>query len=330
MRGPMTRAAQPLIDFVLHRGAELRAGAPVFLPINPIEYHGPHLSLRNDHLVSVGLARDLHSRLATTNPPWPFLLAPELELGVDPCPGPGTISVPFAQVKRRVIDACATLADAGARRVALMTFHGSPNHALALEAGVDLLTSRGVKAISPLNLLLERLLDGALDLAPAAFAQIPDPIARERARANLVTDFHAGFFETSVALHYAPETVKPEYVSLPPCPPFGSSGALRLAERTARALGRKRFALELKLAGTAMGWYGLRPFPGYTGEPALASAAAGAAFAAAILDKYEQATRDVFFAGGRSPKLIMAWLGSLPFVPGGRNVPLDAVWRPPT
>ena len=121
--------------------------------------------------------------------------------------------------------------------------------------------------------------------------------------------------------------MKADYRSLHACAPFGNSGALLVAERAARAFGRKRLALELKLAGTALGWYGLRPFPGYTGEPALASAEVGAIFAREILHKYEKASRDVFFGTGQSPKLIMAWLGALPFLPSGPTVPLDEVWK---
>lgn len=45
--------------------AAFSSGAPVYLPVNPIEYHGPHLSLLNDHLISVGLAGDLHAELAS-------------------------------------------------------------------------------------------------------------------------------------------------------------------------------------------------------------------------------------------------------------------------
>ena len=57
-------------------------GAPVFLFVNPVEYHGPHLPLHNDHLVSAGLARELHARLAARDPGLPFLSAGELEIGV--------------------------------------------------------------------------------------------------------------------------------------------------------------------------------------------------------------------------------------------------------
>ena len=33
----------------------LATGVPVYLPVNPVEYHGPHLSLHTDRLISRGL-----------------------------------------------------------------------------------------------------------------------------------------------------------------------------------------------------------------------------------------------------------------------------------
>ena len=63
----------------------LSSGAPVFLPVNPVEYHGPHLSLHNDRLISAGLMRDLHAGLAMKYD-WPLLVADDLEVGVEPAP----------------------------------------------------------------------------------------------------------------------------------------------------------------------------------------------------------------------------------------------------
>ncbi len=56
-----------------HRRATtlLSSGAPVYLLVNPVEYHGPHLSLHNDRLVSMGLVRGLHARLADAHD-WPL------------------------------------------------------------------------------------------------------------------------------------------------------------------------------------------------------------------------------------------------------------------
>lgn len=143
----------------------------MFLTVNPVEYHGPHLSLHNDRLVSLGLIRDLHERLLVRHPEWPLLVAADLEVGVEPCSGPGSR-------------------------------HG--RYAIAVEPGP------GGAAIDNSR------------FAPA-FAHVADPDERAEMLRTLRHDFHAGFFETSVALHYAPESVSPEHRGLPPCPPFGQA-----------------------------------------------------------------------------------------------------------
>src|SRR5439155_19201935 len=79
------------------------AGVPVYLTINPVEYHGPHLSLHNDKLVSRGLVRDLHRRLAAHHPEWPLLLGSDLEVGVEPCPGIGSRHTPYLAARDLVV-----------------------------------------------------------------------------------------------------------------------------------------------------------------------------------------------------------------------------------
>jgi creatinine amidohydrolase len=312
----------------------MQRGVPVVLPVNPVEYHGPHLSLFNDHLVSVGLARDLHAELAPLHGSAPLLLARDLEIGVDPAPGPGSVAVPLGEVSRRVEQACAWLADHGATRVVLMTFHGSPLHAMALEAGVRLLAKRGIKAFSPLNLVLRAMLredarfgtDGAR-FAPA-FAHIEDATLRAEMLRTLPQDFHGGFFETSAALHYAPETVLPMHRTLPPCPPFRPARGARLASRVAGRLGARGLASELSLVADGLGWFGLRPFPGYTGRPNLARAEAGAVFAREIVREYAAVGRAVLYGDARSPRPILRWLPAASL--GGRlgpSVPERSVQR---
>jgi creatinine amidohydrolase len=299
--------------------AALRTGTPVYLLINPVEYHGPHLSLRNDFHVSEGLVRDLHARLAAAHPEWPLLQCAPLELGVEPAPGPGSRHTPFKLVRAAIRETCRALAELGARRVVLMTFHGAPLHSWALEAGVLLLAARGVQAFSPLNLVLEELLsvDGAR-FAPA-YAHVEDAREREEMMRELHLDFHAGFFETSMALHYAPQTVSPLHRDLPPCPAIRPDAKLARAARAARALGRVRLAAELELAAAGMGWTALRPFPGYTGRPHRATAQAGAVFAKAISDRYAERAEEIFAGRARSPQPAFGWLRAVSF--GGRVMP---------
>ncbi|MBS2030520.1 MAG: creatininase family protein [Deltaproteobacteria bacterium] len=317
----------PLLDQNHREAARLvRTGAPVFLTINPVEYHGPHLSLHNDRLVSLGLAKALHAKLC---PDQPFLLGADLEVGVDPVPGPGSRHVPFATVRTIIVEACRALAELGAQRVVLMTFHGSPLHALALDAGVQTLQRLGVKVISPLNIVMQEMLTVDASHYAEAFAPIANEADRRAASDGLAMDFHGGFFETSMALHLAPESVSPDHVNLPPCPDFAAPTALAGVAKLASGIGARHLGIELGFAATALGWYALRPFPGYTGRPHLASARSGAAFTRAIIERYAALAEEVFSGRALSPQPIMRW--TLPLSLGGRlpgpGVPADEVRR---
>lgn len=311
----------PLLDLP-HREARrlLASGAPAFLTVNPVEYHGPHLSLHNDRLVSLGLVRDLHQRLLGRHPEWPLLVAADLEVGVEPCSGPGSRHGRYALACELVREACRALVELGAQRVVLMTFHGAPLHNHAIEQGVRLLRAAGVHAVAPFNLVLAALVEpepepepgggAAIDngrFAPA-FAHIADPDERAEMLRTLRLDFHAGFFETSVALHYAPESVSPEHRGLPPCPPFGQLPLLTHAARLARLAGRHALAGELGFAAAGLAWYALRPFPGYTGRPHHATAAAGAHFARFMVDEMAPVVERVLLGQADSPPPILSWL----------------------
>jgi creatinine amidohydrolase len=290
--------------------AKVAGGAPVYLFANPVEYHGPHLSLDNDALVSRGLARDLHARLGRAHPDWPFLVTADLGMGCAVVPGPGSRPTPFLRQREQVLAACEALASLGARRVVLMTFHGDPLHNVALQAGVRALQARGIPALSPMNALVRRMMllaPGDAQMAEVLDA-IADPADRAAMAAEIATDVHAGFGETSLTLHYAPRTVSPCWRDVPPCPPWPPAPALRAASRIARLAGRETLAAELAYGGLLSGWMGLRPFPGYTGRPALASAKAGARLSRLIVDGMAEACRAVFDEGAPPPEPVLAWI----------------------
>jgi creatinine amidohydrolase len=291
--------------------ALLASGAPVFLPVNPVEYHGPHLSLHNDALISRGLARDMHSHLAASEGDWPFLLATDLEVGVDPCPGPGTRPTSYFQVRALVVEACRRLAELGARRVVLMTFHGSPLHSLALDAGVRWLTARGVHALAPLNLLLRAILDIRAEDYADAYATIRDDDERTAVMGEATSDFHAGFLETSLSLHYAPDSVDPGHTLLPPCPPVVPDAKLLAASRAARRIGRTQLASELAFAAVGTGWYAVRPFPGYTSRPRSATRDAGAIIARYMTREFAAVAGRVLAGKEAPPAPIMRWMAPL-------------------
>lgn len=292
-----------------HRQARalLATGVPVFVPVDPVEYHGPHLSLHNDHWIASGIARDIHARLGRSEP---FVVSANLELGVEPTAGPGTRATGYRTVKPLVVGAAHALADLGAQRVIYVTFHGVPLHSRAIQAGVKTLIERGVSACSPMNALFRDQIVLRPDVLPepllAAVATAPEA---ERAALceSLITDFHAGFMETSLALHYAPHTVDEVHRTLPDCPLVRPDPAIESLARWASRLGDEVRARELEFASLGIGWSKLSPFPGYTGKPRLANAEAGAHFARYIADRAAEVVREVL-AGGAPPEPVMPWV----------------------
>jgi creatinine amidohydrolase len=307
----------PEIDLLDRPNEALRrlvaCGAPVFLPVNPVEYHGPHLPLTNDSIVSVGLCRDLHARLTEAHPDWPLLLAPDLMIGAGPVPGPGSRDTPFGALREHVVEACASIAALGARGVVLMTFHGDPLHNLALEAGVRMLRARGVRAVAPAHLLLREILSPAESRIARVLDCVRDPEQRRALEADLRFDLHAGFAETSLTLHYRPEAVSPRFRELAACPPVEPLALVRLASRAAGIAGRSRLAGELGFASWGLAWHRLRPFPGYTGHPSLASAEVGAELARQIVEMYTPAVQAVLEGLADPTEPVMAWLERLAF-----------------
>ena len=281
------------------------SGQIVYLTVNPVEYHGPHLSLHNDYLVSLGLCRALHERIGGGQP---MIVASDVEMGVEPTPGLGTRKTSFAIMKDQVVRAARGLAELGATRVVIMTFHGAPLHNLAIEAACQALRARGARALAPFHIVLRAMLE--LDDPrefEAALTPVADVAERDAVRAGLQHDFHAGFFETSMALHFAPQSVAPSYKQLPPCPPVEPVAKIMSASRWARRLGRDLLARELEYAAYGFAWGRLQPFPGYTSRPAAASAASGAVFAGRIVERYEETARAVLDRGERAPEPIMQW-----------------------
>jgi creatinine amidohydrolase len=311
--------------------ALLATGAPVYLPVNPVEYHGPHLPLHNDALISQGLARDIHAEMLRKEgaADWPFLVASDLELGVDPTAGLGTRSTTYRDACGAVVAACEALVELGAQRVVLVTFHGSPLHSLALEAGVRWLARRGVPALSPLNLILRAMLDVRVEDYADAYATIADPEERAVIMREAPLDLHAGFFETSLALHYAPDAVDPIHTTLPPCPEVVRDTKLLAASRAAERLGRSFLAKELRFAAFGVGWHALRPFPGYTSRPHRASRDAGSVIARHLVREFALTTSRVLAGEEAPPAPIMQWIA--PLTLGGTfappPVPIDAIAR---
>lgn len=58
----------------------------LFIFVNPTEYHGPHLPLANDYLISRGLADRLFTQLKELGLTERYIAAPLISMGLDPTP----------------------------------------------------------------------------------------------------------------------------------------------------------------------------------------------------------------------------------------------------
>jgi creatinine amidohydrolase/Fe(II)-dependent formamide hydrolase-like protein len=228
--------------------------------------------------------------------------------------------VPFATVCDLVERACASLAELGARRVVLMTFHGGPLHSVAIQRGVALLERRGVRAVAPCALLFHEMIHGDPAQLAEAYALVADADQGAQMLRDAKLDLHAGFSETSIALHYAPESVG-DFRGVPPCPPVVPDPALARVAAGLRAAGLRDRADEIGMLAAGRAWLALRPFPGHTGRPDLASPEVGAVLARIIGDRFASLVRDVLEGRARAPRPPFSWLehatlgGRVPLTP---------------
>lgn len=120
--------------------AELdKAGTIVFLPLSPIEEHGPHLPLGTD----IFAARDIAEKAAqyicdAGNPRLHVVLAPAVPLGCSAITAdfPGTLSLKGSTLYHLVVDFCTALAASGFKYIVIANHHLDPVHLKAILAAI--------------------------------------------------------------------------------------------------------------------------------------------------------------------------------------------------
>ncbi len=297
-------------------GPLLATGAPVVVFFNPVEYHGPHLPLDTDTILSFGAISETYDRMRAAGTDWPLLVYSTLRVGCGAVPTRGTIHHRYREVRRLMLDTCRGLRTLGAKRVILMTFHGEPHHNLAIDDGVKLLRSWGIQAMAPMNVVMNESVELKIAEYDSVFATIPDAAERKICADTFSADFHAGFFETSLMLHWRPESVAKNLKSVPPCPPLRSSPFFLGIARWFRARGREKTAREIEFAELGMQWSKIHPVVGYTGRPALANVEAGRLFADRMTALISRAMLGYFVKSVLPPEPIWKWIRVLSL--GGR------------
>ena len=260
------------------------ARTAVVVAISPLEVHGPHLPVGQDLFEATALMNGTVKAVAKTRTDWDFLMLPPIPVATDCVPALGSVSYPATLVRQVAYHALLPFAKAGFARLAYSSFHGGPRHICALEDAADRLPRRtGAAAMSLFSAVVARAVEGNFFF---------DGIAGRKDRRieldQVKQDHHAGFIETSLALHLWPDLVDDGWQSLPHSVAdpgdagakgnraffFGYTDQAGLAERVARNVARVRSVVR-----------GIRHFrtSTYFGYPNLASAAQGKALFAHVV-----------------------------------------------
>ncbi|MBL7716877.1 MAG: creatininase family protein [Bdellovibrionales bacterium] len=285
-----------------------KSDCPLFLYVNPVEYHGPHLSLGNDHHLSVGVAKAFFDRvLGPQNPEWRFLESAPIPMGVDPAVGPGSQFTGFEDLVQAVTEAGRRWAKLGCRRMIVSTFHGAPAHNEAIDRAIINWEKAGVLGINLMAIVLDRAIEETDEEKEKLLEKVSDPKKRDLARDRMDGDFHAGFFETSLAMYFAPETVSKDVAEIPACPKIELTSSQQKVLRGLERMGLNRKAKEMKLAFLGLNWMKVKPFPGYSGYPGAANAEVGKEIFERLLPYYEAEESRVFREGKPRTKPVLGW-----------------------
>ena len=111
--------------------------AVVFIPISPLEEHGPHLPVGTDLLTSQDAAKETIKVLSKKNPKIQCLLFPLIPLGYTKLAAcfPGTVPTKVNVIKTVVYDVCSSLAKYGFKFFVICSFHMDLGHLKGIYSG---------------------------------------------------------------------------------------------------------------------------------------------------------------------------------------------------
>lgn len=217
----------------------------VFVPLSPIEAHGPHLPLGTDIFAAEDIAVKAAQYLCADNAlQIHSVLTPAISLG---CSGitadfPGTISLRGSTLYHLVIDICTALAASGFRYIVIANHHLDPVHLKAILEAVEHVAGRcDIRIIETAGLI--------------AYSGMESEEIRQGQALGLTmgTEVHADVRETAYIKYRYPELIKDDPDELPAVLIDVKDG-LRKGCRTFKEMGAVQ---------------------GYIGSPAMATAAYG-------------------------------------------------------
>ncbi|MGB7759597.1 MAG: creatininase family protein [Bryobacteraceae bacterium] len=178
----------------------------VFLPLSPIEEHGPHLPLGTDFYGARDIADEAVKRLEEREPGACWLVAPGIPLGTTDLAKdfPGTLHISGRTLYAVVRDLGESLARSRFRHVIIANHHLDLTHIHAIAtAARDVMARYPIRISDPFSCHVHA-------------EESPSQVAIGGRVVDSASDVHAGARETSFIAYRYPKLVRPCASELPP------------------------------------------------------------------------------------------------------------------
>lgn len=173
-----------------------------FIPISPLEEHGPHLPVGTDLLTARDSAREAIKTLNQKKPEFTYILFPSIPLGHTKRAScfPGTVSTKIKTIKTIIQDICTSLAQFGYKYFIICTIHMDLGHLKGIYAGIN-------KAMKTYDIKISE------PWGPYFYNK---EIENREPKVGFDTkkEIHAGFRETSLMKYQYPYLVDESYKKL--------------------------------------------------------------------------------------------------------------------
>jgi len=179
-----------------------RTTSILFIPLSPMEEHGPHLPVGTDFLTSRDAAKEAIKKLQREKPEVQGILYPPIPLGYTKIASdfPGTVSIPSKTVREIVYGVCTSLAKHGFQYMLICTYHMDLGHLKGIYAGI-----KKTKRQFPVHIY-----------EPQGPYHFHKEVEKREPKLGFDTtkEVHAGFRETSLMKYQYPYLVDPSHKEL--------------------------------------------------------------------------------------------------------------------
>jgi creatinine amidohydrolase len=174
----------------------------IFIPLSPMEEHGPHLPVGTDFLTCRDAAKEAIITLDKKKPEVTGILYPPIPLGYTKLASdfPGTVSVSPKVIRDLVYGVCSSLARHGFQYILLCTYHMDLGHLKGIYAGI-----KKTKRKHQIQIY-----------EPQGPYYFNKEVEKREPKLGFDTtkEIHAGFRETSLMKYQYPYLVDPMYKKL--------------------------------------------------------------------------------------------------------------------